>query len=166
MKKFTNRWPQSGHFFHKLGHFFQFSKNGSGDLPPPSHKLRACTVANKTSGNIKVLYKHFSGYVSLFNHSFYPWPIKNKISYAIPFSILNKLVGSNCTLQIDVKILSNFPLSKFLRDPLCPSDEDFTGYLHHLCFYLKWPLDHSVYKVIYANLRNVNIAFEEWIVQQ
>ena len=53
-------------------------------------------------------------------------------------------------IQIDVKILSNFPLSKFLRSPLCLSDEDFTGYLHRLRFYLQWLFDHLIYKVIYA----------------
>ena len=36
MRNFTQRWPESGHFLSKLGHFFHFSKKGRRLPPPPS----------------------------------------------------------------------------------------------------------------------------------
>ena len=35
-EKFTHRWPQSGHFFHKLGHFFPIFEKGQGRPPSPT----------------------------------------------------------------------------------------------------------------------------------
>ena len=36
MINFTHRWPQSGHFFSKLGHFFPiFEKGREKPSPPP-----------------------------------------------------------------------------------------------------------------------------------
>ena len=39
MKNCTHRWPQSGHFFSKLGHFFPIFKKGQGRSPPPPSPL-------------------------------------------------------------------------------------------------------------------------------
>ena len=36
MRTFTHRWPQSGHFFSKLRHFFPILEKGQGRIPPPS----------------------------------------------------------------------------------------------------------------------------------
>ena len=33
-ENFTHRWPQSGHFFHKLGHFFPIFEKGQGKPSP------------------------------------------------------------------------------------------------------------------------------------
>ena len=34
MRNFTHRWPKSGHFFSKLGHFFPIFEKGQGRPPP------------------------------------------------------------------------------------------------------------------------------------
>ena len=36
MRNFTHRWPQSEHFFSKLGHFLPIFKKVQGRPPPPS----------------------------------------------------------------------------------------------------------------------------------
>ena len=38
LKNFTDRWPQSGYIFSKLGHFFSNFENGQ-ERPPPSRPL-------------------------------------------------------------------------------------------------------------------------------
>ena len=35
MRNFTHRWPQSGHFFPKLGLFFPIFEKGQGRPRPP-----------------------------------------------------------------------------------------------------------------------------------
>ena len=35
MRNLTHRWPQSGYFPRKLGHFFPIFKKGQGGPPPP-----------------------------------------------------------------------------------------------------------------------------------
>ena len=44
MRNCTYKWPQSGHFFSKLGHFFPIFEKGQGRSPPSPLELRACYV--------------------------------------------------------------------------------------------------------------------------
>ena len=36
MRNFTHTWPQLGHFFCKLGHFYPIFEKVQGSSPPPS----------------------------------------------------------------------------------------------------------------------------------
>ena len=76
MRNLTHRWPQSGHFCRKLGHFFQFLKIRAGETSPPSPPSYApvnCRKMSETADSpviagIKLFRKAFSKifmYISL-----------------------------------------------------------------------------------------------------
>ena len=92
MRNFTHRWPQSGYFFSKLGHFFPiFKKNAR--LPPP----------------FLLFSSYASTYVYIYILLLFPWEWKNEVENIAKHKA--RKTASDPTIRISHHLRSKYIIS-------------------------------------------------------